>query len=207
MLKVGLTGGIGSGKTTVAQLFNDLKIPIYNADKRAKALMRSDKPLKNQIKKLLGASSYHNNGYPNRSFIAENVFKNKTLLNQLNSLIHPAVKKDLSHWFMQQTNAPYAIYESAIIFKSKTYQSLDKIIGIRASREIRIKRVLRRNKTTRENIIKRMDHQMSDTDRLKKCDYIIDNENTSIDQLNQQIIQIDSLLRSSKNKKTITKIN
>ncbi len=175
MKKVGLTGGIGSGKTTVAKIFETLGIPVYNADTRAKQIMRSNKNLKIEIKQLLGKDSYHTNGYPNRAYIAKKVFQDKSLLESLNKIVHPAVKTNLNDWFKDQDIYPYAIYESAIILDHNSENEFDIIISVIAPKSTRMSRVLKRDKSTEEAILKRMNNQISDKERIKKSDYIINN--------------------------------
>ncbi len=173
---IGLTGGIGSGKSTVAQLFEEQGIPHYNSDLRAKFLMNHEETLRQQIKELLGESSYHQ-GELNRQWIAKKVFESPALLQQLNALVHPAVKKDFESWIEQQTT-PYVLKEAAILIESGAYKGCDKIIVVTADLPNRIKRVQVRDHSSVEEIQKRIQNQMNDEERLKHADYIIENNTT-----------------------------
>jgi len=177
-LKVGLTGGIGSGKSYIAGFFEKLGIPIYFADKEAKLLMIKNKSLKADIKQLLGFDSYHQNGRPNRPIIASKVFNDKKLLKKLNALVHPAVQNDYAQWSDIQ-KAPYTIEESAILFEIGADNKFDKTVLVTADKETRIKRVLKRDKTPRKAIESRMKNQLSDEKKIPLADFIIVNDGTS----------------------------
>jgi len=187
MIKVGLTGGIGSGKSFVAKLFEALNIPVYSADKEAKRLMWRDGKLKHDIKNLLGVEAYHSNGRLNRQFIASKVFENKTLLTKLNALVHPAVREDLNYWFSQQVS-PYAIQEAALIFETGKSEFFDKIITVVADKELRISRTMKRDKCTRQSVLSRMKNQMPQDQKAERSDYIIDNNGSK--SLIQQVYAI-----------------
>ena len=178
MIKVGITGGIGSGKTFACKLFELMGVPVYDADNRAKKLMTSNKSLKKSIINLLGKEAYFINGRLNRKFIAQNVFKNAVLLNELNALVHPAVARDGEEWFKKakQAGHPYAIKEAALLIESQSYKLLDKLILVTAPLEIRVSRVIKRDKTTRENVLSRISKQMDDEEKRKYADYIIEND-------------------------------
>lgn len=177
MIKVGITGGIGSGKTTICKMFELLDIPIYYADTRAKYLMSHDKGLKTAIKQLLGDDAYHRNGRLNRQKVASIVFNDKKKLAALNALVHPAVAIDGELWFSQQ-NSPYAVKEAALMIESKSHIHLDKLIVVVCDEEIRIKRVIERDNTSREQVESRIKSQLSDEARLEHADYTIDNSGT-----------------------------
>jgi dephospho-CoA kinase len=174
MYKVGITGGIGSGKSTVAAIFAELDIPIYYADKEAKRLMNYAKPLKTQIRNLLGIEAYHPNGRLNRAYVASRVFNNKSLLSQLNSIVHPAVRLDFDRWSTEQ-KSPYVIEESALIFEIKGQGFFDATILVVADKNLRIERILKRDKTSKKAIISRMQNQLSDEIKIPLADYIINN--------------------------------
>jgi dephospho-CoA kinase len=174
MYKVGITGGIGSGKSTVAAIFAELDIPIYYADKEAKRLMNYAKPLKTQIRNLLGIKAYHPNGRLNRAYVASRVFNNKSLLSQLNSIVHPAVRLDFDRWSTEQ-KSPYVIEESALIFEIKGQGFFDATILVVADKNLRIERILKRDKTSKKAIISRMQNQLSDEIKIPLADYIINN--------------------------------
>lgn len=174
MLKIGLTGGIGSGKSTVAKVFEVLGIPVYYADNAAKQLMNKDENLKEKITKQFGNQVY-TDGKLNRTYLSEIVFNNPEKLALLNSLVHPAILKDAERWMQQQTT-PYAIKEAALIFESGAQQHLDYVIGVTAPAPLRIHRTMQRDAITREEVVARMDKQMDDTIKMKLCHFIIKND-------------------------------
>lgn len=174
---VGLTGGIGSGKTTVAKHFEAKGIPVYISDIEAKKLMHEDPELIKAIKTLLGDSSYEN-GQLNRDYIGKKIFNNKTLLKEMNAIVHPAVAKHFKLWVAQQ-DAPYVIKESAILFETGGYASCDYMITVASPIDLRIARLLKRDQTTPEKIQAKMSAQWSDSQRLKLTDFAIENINLS----------------------------
>ena len=174
MLKVGLTGGIGSGKTTVSKILINLGLPVYNSDQRAKWLMNNDPSLKEQIIHLLGKKAYTNE-ILNKSFISDIVFHNSNVLKQLNKLVHPKVTQDFKIWLLSHSNSEIIFKEAAILIESKAYLEMDKIILITCPKKIRIKRILKRDLMDQNSILKRIDNQMIDTEKLKFADYIIKN--------------------------------
>jgi len=174
MLKIGLTGGIGSGKTTVAKVFEVLGIPVYYADDRAKQLMNEDAELKEQIKKHFGEAVY-TGGELNRKILADMVFADPEKLQLLNSLVHPATLKDAEAW-MQTHNTPYCIKETALIFESGAHQHLDYVIGVTAPAPLRILRTMHRDGLSREEVVARMDKQLDDVIKMKLCDFVINND-------------------------------
>jgi dephospho-CoA kinase len=174
MLQIGLTGGIGSGKTTVAKVFETLGIPVYYADEAGKRLLNENAELKQQIITQFGEESY-NDGKLNRKHLASIVFNNKQKLEQLNSLVHPATIQDAQHWMKQQSTA-YAIKEAALIFESGSGTGLNYIIGVYAPQALRIKRTIERDNITREEVMKRMENQLEEEMKMKLCDFIIYND-------------------------------
>ena len=190
ILKVGLTGGIGSGKTTVAKIFETLRIPVYYADERAKQLMNTDPELKNKIIELFGPEAYLK-GQLNRPFIASVVFSDKLKLEQLNRFVHPATIADGESWMQAQTT-PYAVKEAALIFESKVNLHLDYVIGVTAPAELRVRRVSERDELAVEEVKKRMKHQMSDEEKMNLCDFVIQNNET--EPLIPQVISIHEKL-------------
>lgn len=174
MLQIGLTGGIGSGKSTIAKVFETLGIPVYYADDASKKLMNEDKELKKQIIRHFGDASYTDNQL-NRSYIASVVFADKTKLELLNSLVHPATIRDAKRW-MKEQNAPYAIKEAALIFESGSAEGLDYIIGVFAPQALRIKRTMDRDNVTREAVINRMQNQVDEAMKMRLCDFVIYND-------------------------------
>ncbi|CAZ98895.1 dephospho-CoA kinase [Zobellia galactanivorans] len=185
---VGLTGGIGSGKTTVAKMFEELGVPVYNSDTRAKELMQSSQDLVLAIKELLGEEAYREDGVLDRGFVSRQVFDNKALLNELNAIVHPAVRKDFIHWADEQT-ADYVIQEAAIIFEIGTQDFYDCIILVVAPKETRIERVVQRDAgTTVKSVEARMKNQWEDDRKIEASDYVI--ENTNLEQTKVQVLDI-----------------
>lgn len=172
---VGLTGGIGSGKSTVAEIFKWLGIPCYNSDQSAKELMQNDPELMIQIKNLLGNLSYYPDGRLNRKWIAQNVFSNTDLLKKMNQLVHPAVFKDFESWCNKQ-NSKYVIKESALLIETLAFQKVDQIICVSCPLNIRIDRIIQRDAITKDEIMKRIHHQMTPEELESRSDYIIYND-------------------------------
>jgi len=193
---IGLTGGIGSGKSTVAKLFMTLGIPVYDSDARAKFLMSHDKNLRQQILDLLGPEAYSANGELNRSWIASQVFSESAKLAMLNSIVHPAVYHDLQTWAVeeQQKNAPYMIQESAILFEENLTDRLEAIILVVCDEETRISRVLERDNTLREDVVNRIRQQWSDEIKVTQSDYVIFNDAGR--SLINQVVDIDRMIKS-----------
>ncbi len=173
MMIVGLTGGIGSGKSTVAKMFKNFGVPVYNSDKRAKKLMKSSKKLRASIKALLGDDAYDGKKL-NKAFIADKIFQDKSLLNELNGIVHPAVRKDFTTWAKKQ-EAAYVIQEAAIIFENGLHEFYDKIILVTAPEKVRLKRVLERDGASKSDILARMGNQWHDTRKIKLSDHVIEN--------------------------------
>lgn len=186
MLRIGLTGGIGSGKTTVAKVFETLGIPVYYADDAARRLMNEEEDLKKQIIQHFGEESY-TEGKLNRSYIASIVFADKEKLALLNSFVHPATIKDAERWMSGQ-HSPYTIKEAALLFESGSADGLDYIIGVSTPQALRIKRVMDRDNITREEVIKRMTNQVDEEMKMKLCDFIIYNDEQQL--IIPQVIQL-----------------
>jgi dephospho-CoA kinase len=174
MLQVGITGGIGSGKSTVCQVFHTLGIPVFKADDAAKYLMSNDNQLIEQIKVLLGNDVYSGTE-PDRAKIGAIIFKDAGKLQQINALVHPATVAYYKNWLSLQ-NAPYVLKEAAIFFESGTAQEIDLMIGVYAPAPLRIDRVLKRGPMTRERAESIMSQQMNDEEKMKLCDYVIIND-------------------------------
>ena len=174
MLKIGITGGIGSGKTTVAKVFEVLGIPVYYADDAAKKLMNTDEKLKEKIQLQFGNDVYKD-GRLDRKYLSEIVFKNPEKLQLLNALVHPATLKDAERWMQNQSTA-YSLKEAALIFESGAQEQLDYVIGVTAPAPLRIQRTMHRDNITREEVILRMDKQMDETIKIKLCDFVIKND-------------------------------
>lgn len=187
MYKVGITGGIGSGKSTVAAIFESIGIPVYYADAEAKRLMNKNNALKPQIKDLLTDEAYHRNGRLNRPYIASRVFKDKVLLQNLNNIVHPAVRLDFEDWALRQIS-PYVMEESALIFEIKAQKYFDSTIVVVADTEIKITRLLKRDKSNRKAILARMKNQLSDEIKIPLADHIVNNNGD--ESLIKQVINI-----------------
>ena len=171
---IGLTGGIGSGKSTVAKIFAQLGIPVLDADATAKAIMNEDHSVKTKLIELFGEDAYKENQL-NRPYIAQIVFEDAFKLQQLNAIIHPITIQYAKDWASKQT-APYVIKEAALFFESGSSEGVEKIIGVTAPKHIRIQRVMQRDQITREDVIKRMEHQLEDSLKMKLCDWVIQND-------------------------------
>ena len=193
MIIVGLTGGIGSGKTTVAGFFKNHGIPVYMADDEAKTLMNSSKILIKKIKELFGSDAY-SNGKLDRRFIANKIFHDKELLKAMNAAVHPAVAKDFKKWVKKQ-NAPYVLKEAAILFESGSYKDCDFIITVVADESLKIKRLLVRDQTTESKIKAIMENQWSDARKVELSDYVV--TNNSIQDTKRQVDEIHFKLLKS----------
>ncbi len=195
MLKIGITGGIGAGKSTVSQLFKMLGVPVYNSDESAKWLMNHDLDLKNKIKTLLGNNAYNDDEEVNREFIALKIFNDKALLAHLNAIVHPAVKKDYLDWSISISNNKYSLKESALLFETSMYKELDKNILVVAPLHLRISRVMKRDGISQELVEERIKNQLSEEEKIPLADYIIYNDESAslIEQvlaIHQQITQL-----------------
>lgn len=172
---VGLTGGIGSGKTTVANFFKDIGIPIYIADDEAKALMIRSKVIKRKLIQLFGDKAYVE-GNLNKTFIANKIFNDKALLEKMNNIVHPKVASHFKRWIKRQ-NTPYVIKEAAILFENGTYKDLDLVITVIAPEKTRINRVIQRDKSSEEKVKAIIKNQWSDDKKVKLSDFVIENLN------------------------------
>ncbi len=173
MIKVGITGGIGSGKSTVAKVFETLDIPVYYADDAAKRLLNEDENLKQKIQTQFGNAVYKN-GLLDRKYLADIVFASPEKLQQLNAIVHPATLQDAEQWMQQQTS-PYAIKEAALIFESGAQEHLDYVIGVYSPTPLRIQRTMQRDGVTREEVIARMDKQIDETIKMRLCNFVVSN--------------------------------
>lgn len=175
MYIIGITGGIGSGKSTVARVFGLLGIPVYSADDAAKEIMVKDTLLVAQIKAHFGPEAYLADGTLHRKFISNIVFNDKAQLAVLNSLVHPATIRDSAAWAAQQ-DAPYVIKEAALMFETESFHYVDKVICVYAPEALRIHRVMKRDKVTRNDVLARMHKQIDDRIKMKLADYVIYND-------------------------------
>lgn len=192
MIKLGVTGGIGSGKSTVCELLTLLNIPVYDSDKEAKRLMNCSEGVRKEIEKLFG-TAFHQNGEVNFSVIAKQVFKHSELLQGLNAIVHPAVFADFGEWCSRQADTSIVICESAILYETGFYKLLDKVVVIEAPEEIRIERVIERSTLNREQVVERMNHQQKNLTNHKP-DFVIVNDGTTslIAAVNQLLDQLRS---------------
>lgn len=185
---IGLTGGIGSGKTTIANHFVKANIPVYIADDEARKITQSPEIIE-EIKQKFGSEIF-DDAILNREKLSKIVFSDPEKLKQLNAIIHPAVKKHFQDWVLKHKNAPYVIYEAAILFESGSYKNCDLIITVTAPLESRIQRVIQRDKTTREQVLKRINAQWNDEQRIAKSDFVVENVNPETTKL-----EIDKILK------------
>ena len=175
MLKIGITGGIGSGKTTVCHLFETLHIPVYYADDAAKWLMNNNADLIIAIKNAFGSDVYNDQNQLQRTKLASIVFSNANARKLLEGFVHPAVEQHNQQWIEQHKNAPYVLKEAALIFESGSYKHLDKVITVTAPLELRISRVTKRDNATREQVEARIAAQMPDEEKIRLSDFVIYN--------------------------------
>ena len=185
---IGLTGGIGSGKTTVARFIEEFGFPVYYSDDRAKAIVNESEDLKIKIKELLGEDAYDENGLYDRKFVADKVFNNRDLLQQLNEIIHPAVRIDFENWVKKQSK--YLVFkETALLFELKLNRQCYKSLLVTAEDNIRIKRVMDRDNKTYREVETIMEKQMPERDKIKMADCIIYN-NTNLEELKEETDQV-----------------
>ncbi len=185
---IGLTGGIGSGKTTVAQMFKALGVPVYNSDERARELMATSGEIREQIIELLGEQAYEGVSL-NRGYIAGRVFGNKELLTDLNQIVHPAVREDFKNWAKEQ-QSHYVIQEAAILFENDAYHNFDKMILVTAPKKIRLERIMLRDHTSEDSIMARMNHQWEDDKKIALSDFVI--ENIDLEKTEAKVAEIHS---------------
>jgi dephospho-CoA kinase len=179
-LQIGITGGIGSGKTLVSKIFACLGIPVYDADSHAKELMTTDGILVSQIKKEFGDLSYLSDGTLNRKYLSEVVFNKQERLDVLNKLVHPRVGENYTQWVKRHNNKAYVLKEAALLFETGSYQALNKIIVVHAPEEVRIKRVIHRDGRAEQQVREIIRKQMSEEEKLKRADFIIYNDESSL---------------------------
>jgi dephospho-CoA kinase len=190
MLKIGLTGGIGSGKTTVAHIFEVLGVPVYYADNAAKRLMNEDENLKEQIISYFGEKSYVD-GKLNRKYLSSEVFSDIEKTKRINAIIHPATIADTDKWMQKQT-APYAIKEAALIFEANAENHLDLIIGVKTPLALRIKRVMQRDNISEDDVQARIEKQMNEAEKMSRCDFVISNNEKDL--LIPQVVALNEKL-------------
>lgn len=181
LLQIGVTGGIGAGKSVVCQVFQALGIPVYEADERAKWLTEHDPILKADITRVLGHNAYDALGRYNRAWVASQVFANPILLGQLNTVIHPRVLSDTDTWVKQHINKPYVVKEAALMQAAGDGNALDKVVVVRAPIDLRIERIRKRDPhRSVEEILNIINRQVSDEERLRIADYVIENNESQL---------------------------
>jgi dephospho-CoA kinase len=180
MLKIGITGNIGSGKTTISKLFELMGVPVFYADDAAKNIMVTDGLLISEIKDAFGTASYFDDGTLNRKHIAGIVFNDEAQLAKLNALTHPAVFRAFDNWVAQSADVPYVVKEAALLFESTSYKMCDKSIMVTAPLAMRIKRVMQRDGINREEVEKRNARQFSEEKKIALADYVIKNDETEL---------------------------
>lgn len=196
MYKVGLTGGIGSGKSFVARIFSELGVPIYQADIEAKKLIEVDPDIIAAYKQFFGDEIYTPLGL-NRKGVAAMVFGDKEILDKVNKVVHPAVERHFQSWLQQHSNAPYVIHEAAILFESGASEVMDTIVVVAAPEEVRVARVMERDGVGSEQVHLRMSHQLSEAERIARADFVINNDSSQL--LLPQVVELhEKLLRLSK---------
>lgn len=194
MLRVGITGGIGSGKSTVCNMFRNLGIPIFTADEVGKKILNEDKAVKKKVIQLFGEDMYTSEGKIDRQRMAQLVFNDPNELEKLNEIVHPKVNEAFEEWVIENNKAPYVLKEAAILLETGNYHTLDKIINVFASKAQRIERIKKRDQVSEADVLKRMRFQFSDAERNKMADYIIMNEDGKEEDLLPQIMELHEIL-------------
>ncbi|MCS7072963.1 MAG: dephospho-CoA kinase [Bacteroidia bacterium] len=201
MKVIGITGGIGSGKSTVSKIFQALGIPVYSADDAAKELMNNDTELKLEIIQLLGQDAYAVDGKLNRAWIAKQVFNNPELLAKLNAIVHPRTKAHFEKWKKQQDpTIPFVLKEAAILFEANANVGMDAVIYVFAPKILRIQRIYARDGTSRKEVIARMKQQMSENEKRKLSDFVITNNGKHM--LIPQVLKIFSQIQQLPERKS-----
>jgi len=190
---IGLTGGIGSGKSVVAKIFTTLGIPVFNADEAAKHIMQTSPEMKAKLIEQFGSSIYDASGLQKEK-LAAIVFNDPYQLQLLNAIVHPVTIQAAKDWAAKQTS-PYVIKEAALIFESAAADGLFKVIGVTAPLSLRIQRVMQRDGVSKEQVEARMQHQISDTIKMRLCDYVIENNNQHM--LIPQVLELDKAIRAA----------
>ena len=198
MLKIGITGGIGSGKSTVCNVLRNLGVPVFTSDIIARDLLNTNEDLKIKIRKMFDEDMYTSTGELDRERMAKCVFNNVEELEKLNNLVHPEVAKEFENWCVKHERKPYVIKEAAIIFESGAYRDLDKIVTVFCPKKKRIQRIIDRDNTTKEQVEKRMVFQYSDEERNKLADFIIINDGK--EELLPQVMELHEILLNENKK-------
>lgn len=194
MKKLGITGGIGSGKSTICKLFKLLGIPVYDSDINAKILMNNSLLIKEKLQNSFGDSIYFKNNELDRKKLASIVFNSPTSLATLNAIVHPEVRADFERWCALHADAPYVIQESAILFDSGLHRLMNKTLTVTAPLQERIDRVMNRDRITKELVVERINNQMTDEERMSLSDFII--KNGKSDLIIAQVLKINQILQN-----------
>ena len=190
MIKIGVTGGIGSGKTTVCKHFESLGVPVYFADEKAKRILTTNLECKKQLIDLFGEESYLDDGSLNRIFLSKHVFKDSVKTAQLNTIVHPLVEQDFNNWITEYSNNDIIIKEAALLFETESYKNLDKIIVVDAPEDVRIERVLARDVNRDANQVRQIiARQIPQSEKVKRADYVIENSDKK-----SLLIQVKNIL-------------
>lgn len=192
-LLIGVTGGIGSGKSMVCRLFECLDVPVYYADSRAKWLTNHDSEIREKVTALLGSESYDANGRYNTSFVASVVFKDEDLLKELNAIIHPVVLRDTREWVMSHSGLPYVVKEAAIMAKAGQANAMNYVVLVEAPVDLRVKRILQRDKRSEQEVRAIIERQVTDEARKEIADFTVDNDETAA--LIPQVLALHGLFR------------
>jgi len=197
MYTVGITGGIGSGKSIICKVFQQLGIAVYDADSRGKALLREGVSVKEQVIAAFGTNAYNSDGSVNKVYLSDKVFSNKDALDKLNSIVHPAIRDDFKQWLSEQ-EGPYVLKEAAILIESGAYKELDEIIVVEATEAVRLRRVMDRDRSGEDQVRERMNAQLTDEERKIHAQHVIDNNDDQL--IIPQILKIheDIISRTSR---------
>ena len=192
---IGLTGGIGSGKTTVSKVFAALGVPVFYADDAGRAVLDDDPEVRKAVVKLLGRSAYGEDGRANRKEIASMVFRHPESLDALSAIVHPAVGRAWERFKSRNAQADYVMKEAAILFESGSHKDMDAVVAVSAPEELRIQRVMARDGSTAEEVQDRMKRQLSEAERTERSDYIVLNDGSQ--PILQQVLDLDARLRNT----------
>jgi dephospho-CoA kinase len=193
MQKIGITGGIGSGKSIVCEVFKLLGVPVFHADIVARELQNNDNQIRSNLIHLFGAYIYTSDGTLDRKKLADLIFNDKELIGKVNQIIHPVVRENFFYWAQKYAGKDYILYEAAILFESGYYKDLDLNIIIVANEDIRIKRVMQRDNATMDEVRQRINNQMQDQEKVRMADYILENNERKL--LIPQIIELDKVFK------------
>ncbi len=198
MLKIGITGGIGSGKSTVCNILRNLGVPVFTSDDAARKILNEEEEVKKEVIKAFGRDTYNSEGKLDRERMASIVFNDPKALGLLNTIVHPKVNEAFEEWAQENEKSPYVVKEAAILLETGAYHDLDKVVSVFAAKEDRIRRVMKRDNTDEESVKKRMRFQYSDEERNELADFIIMNEE-GVDLL-PKVMELHEILLNEKKK-------